>query len=119
SAGYSLFEFIICFAAVAASVLFLGRIRSRTKLIYIGAATGAVAMFTALGVGTLAGQAFGTSGIAGEGVASTAENFMMRMFPSLLLVGATWFGFCGILAGLLMTGLLPFIERMFDIQTDI
>ncbi len=119
SAGYSLFEFIICFAAVAAAVLLLGRIRSRTKLIYIGAATGAVAMLTALGVGTLAGQAFGTSGFPGEGVAAPAESFMMKAFPSLLLIGAVWFGFCGILSGLLMTGLLPFIERMFDIQTDI
>lgn len=119
SAGYSLFEFIICFAAVAASVLFLGRIRSRTKLIYIGAATGAVAMLTALGVGTLAGQAFGTSAYSSDGPIKNAEEFMMQSFPMLLLVGATWFGFCGVLAGLLMTGLLPFIERMFDIQTDI
>jgi putative nucleotidyltransferase with HDIG domain len=119
SAGYSLYEFIICFSAVAASVLFLGRIRSRTKLIYIGAATGAVAMLTALGVGTLAGQAFGTSGMAGDGPASGAEGFLFTAYPALLLAGATWFGFCGILAGLLMTGLLPFIERMFDIQTDI
>lgn len=119
SAGYSLYEFIICFSAVAASVLFLGRIRSRTKLIYIGAATGAVAMLTAIGVGTLAGQAFGTSGTPGEGLLQKTEQSMMELFPMLLLVGATWFGFCGILSGLLMTGLLPFIERMFDIQTDI
>jgi cyclic-di-AMP phosphodiesterase PgpH len=119
SAGYSLFEFIICFAAVAAAVLLLGRIRSRTKLIYIGLATGAVAMMTALGVGTLAGQAFGASGFPGEGVVIPVEDFMRRSFPMLLLIGAVWFGFCGLLSGLIMTGLLPFIERMFDIQTDI
>jgi hypothetical protein len=32
---------------------------------------------------------------------------------------ALWNGFCALLAGLLMTGLLPFIERLFDVQTDI
>ena len=39
--------------------------------------------------------------------------------PMALLAGAVWFGFCSLLAGLIMTGLLPFIERMFDVQTDI
>jgi putative nucleotidyltransferase with HDIG domain len=119
SAGYTLYEFIICFAAVAASVLFLGRIRSRTKLIYIGAATGAVAMLTAIGVGTLAEQAFGTAGFTGDSPVGAAETAIRQSFTMLLLFGASWFGFCGILAGLIMTGLLPFIEKMFDIQTDI
>src|SRR5690606_34484717 len=96
-----------------------GRIRSRTKLIYIGAATGAVAMLTAIGVGMLAGQAFGASGATEVGPVSEVEGLLFRSMPSMLLAGAIWFGFCGILAGLLMTGLLPFIERLFDIQTDI
>src|SRR5690606_40728638 len=30
-----------------------------------------------------------------------------------------WFGFSALLAGLLLTGLLPFIERIFDVQTDL
>lgn len=119
TAGYSMHEFIVLSAAVAAAILLTGRIRSRTKLIYIGAATGAVAMLTAIGVGTIAGQAFGASGVGGSGPLADAESFMQRTFPLMLLVGATWFGFCGVLSGLLMTGLLPFIERTFDIQTDI
>lgn len=119
TAGYTLYEFIILSAAVAAAVLLIGRIRSRTKLIYIGAATGAVAMLTALGVGTLAGQAIGSSGVAGNGPIADTEGLMLSSFATMRLMGATWFGFCGILSGLLMTGLLPFIERAFDIQTDI
>jgi putative nucleotidyltransferase with HDIG domain len=119
TAGYSMHEFIILSAAVAAAILLTGRIRSRTKLIYIGAATGAVAMLTAIGVGTLAGQAYGTSGMGSSGPMADAEAFMLRAFPMMLLIGGTWFGFCGVLSGLLMTGLLPFIERLFDIQTDI
>jgi putative nucleotidyltransferase with HDIG domain len=40
-------------------------------------------------------------------------------FPVTLLAGAAWSGFCSLLAGVLMTGLLPFVERVFDVQTDI
>lgn len=119
TAGYTLYEFLLYSAAVAAAILLTGRIRSRTKLIYIGAATGAVAMLTAIGVGMLAGQAFGASGATEVGPVSEVEGLLFRSMPSMLLAGAIWFGFCGILAGLLMTGLLPFIERLFDIQTDI
>jgi len=36
-----------------------------------------------------------------------------------LASGAIWYGFCAILAGVVMTGILPFIERLFDVQTDI
>ncbi len=36
-----------------------------------------------------------------------------------LLVSAAWYGFFAIVAGLLMTGLLPFIEKLFDIQTEL
>jgi putative nucleotidyltransferase with HDIG domain len=121
TAGFSLYEFIILSVAVTAAILLIGRIRSRTKLIYIGAFTGAVAMLTAIGVGTLAGQAFGASGLPSPGVFNQTESliFGTASFATLLMVGAAWLGFCGLLSGLLMTGLLPFIERLFDIQTDI
>jgi cyclic-di-AMP phosphodiesterase PgpH len=105
-------EFVILTSSVAAAVLFLGRIRSRTKLIYVAMFTGAVVMLTAIGVGTLAGQAFG---LVIPGVAAPIQD----SFLNRLLVGAGWFGLCSLLAGLLMTGLLPFIERMFEVQTDI
>ena len=97
TAGYSMHEFIILCAAVAAAVLLIGRIRSRTKLIYIGAATGAVAMLTAIGVGTLAGQAFGSSGITGNGPIADAEAFMLRSFPAccwLVPPGLAFAAFC-------------------------
>jgi putative nucleotidyltransferase with HDIG domain len=36
-----------------------------------------------------------------------------------MLQEAVWLAGCAIAAGLLMTGLLPFIERFFDVQTDL
>ena len=111
-------EFVILVSSVAAAILLLNRIRSRTKLIYVGAVSGVVVMLTTIGVGTLVGHAFGASNIALNLTSFTAGIFSDPYLPTLL-ASAIWFGFCAHLAGLLMTGLLPFIERMFDVQTDI
>lgn len=111
-------EFVILTSSVAAAILFLGRVRSRTKLIYVALFTGVVVMLTSVGVGTLAGQAFGATGplikAANEAMTYDGSGFIDR-----LLFSAAWYGACSLIAGLLMTGLLPFIERMFDVQTDI
>jgi putative nucleotidyltransferase with HDIG domain len=109
-------EFVILTSSVAAAILFLGRIRSRTKLIYVALFTGAVVMLTSIGAGTLAGQAFGASNLA---VQAVTEQSPTITFVDRLFLGAGWFALCSLLAGLLMTGLLPFIERLFDVQTDI
>lgn len=110
--------FVILVSSVATAILMLRRIRSRTKLIYVGAIAGLVVFLTTLGVGTLSGQPFGTSEIALK-----LTNWLSPLLPDpflpVLLGGAMWLGICSVLAGLLMTGLLPFIERGFDVQTDI
>jgi putative nucleotidyltransferase with HDIG domain len=95
--GAGLPELVILLATMASAIYLIGRIRSRTKLLYVGLGAGVVAFLTTLGVSTLAGQPLGAA----------------------LLTNAGWFAFSAILAGLLMTGLLPFIERLFDVQTDL
>jgi hypothetical protein len=113
-------EFVILMSGGATAILLLRRIRSRTKLIYVGFFTGIVVMLTTIGVGTLVGRAFGATSLALSWTTSpdVAES-LRQSFYVMLLLGAAWFGFCSLLAGVLMTGLLPFIERMFDVQTDI
>ncbi|MBC7856338.1 MAG: HDIG domain-containing protein [Pirellulaceae bacterium] len=111
-------SFVISVSSVATAILMLRRIRSRTKLIYVGAVAGLVVFLTTLGVGTLANQPFGTSEIALK-LTNWLEPLMLDKFVPALLGGAMWLGICSVLAGLLMTGLLPFIERGFDVQTDI
>ena len=109
---------MILVAGVGASAMMVSRIRSRTKLIYVGMTAGLVAMLTTLGVGTLTGQPFA----AGDEMSWPAWLPGLDSdgaFGVMLLQGAAWHGFCLLLAGLLMTALLPFIERVFDIQTDI
>lgn len=111
-------QFVVLVSSVAAAILLLRRIRSRTKLIYVGAFTGVVVLLTTIGVGTLAGQAFGPTTRFSSWL---QQNFgaQHQSFPVTLLAGAVWSGFCALLAGVIMTGLLPFVERLFDVQTDI
>src|SRR5690606_17422862 len=112
SLGQRLPELIILVAAAAGPVLFLSRIRNRTKLIYVGLWSALVTMLTSLGVGTLTGQSFGSPDSTlpwmSQFGSSSGSNFFV-----LLISGSTWFGFCSLLSGLLMTGLLPFIEKLF------
>ncbi len=95
--GQMLSAYITLLSVSATAIFLLGRIRSRTKLIYVGLCSGAVGMATAIGVGILDSQPF-----------------------NVLLVreGARVAG-CAIGAGFLMTGLLPFIEKLFGVLTDI
>ena len=118
STGQGLAEFVILMASVAAPILLVGRIRSRTKLLYVGLGSGAVAALTTIGIGTLMEQPFGWSGLTATPFGSVDE-LIRGSFSLRLIGGAFWYGFCAILAGILMTGLLPFVERLFDIQTDI
>jgi cyclic-di-AMP phosphodiesterase PgpH len=98
SIGQGLYEFIILNAAVATAILLVGPIRSRWKLIYVGICVGVVAMLTTIGVGTLAEQPF----------------------YEMVLPDAVRFGLWSLLAAIVMSGgLLPLVERVFGVQTDL
>lgn len=97
TSGAGLISFVTIAATCAAATLSLTRIRSRNKLIFVGLWAGLVAFATKYGVSIVAGQP-----------ATIA-----------LLQGAAWQGVWAVVAGFLMTGLLPFIERAYGILTDI
>jgi hypothetical protein len=119
SRGYGLAELVVLVASVAASIQLLDRIRSRTKLIYVGLCTALVAVLTTMGVGTLSSQVYGAATVPASLPMGASDIWVWQSFAWALLMDALWNGFCALLAGLLMTGLLPFIERLFDVQTDI
>jgi putative nucleotidyltransferase with HDIG domain len=98
SIGYGLSGAVILMAAAAGAILSLGRVRSRSKLLLVGLCGGAVALLTTLGVGTLEGQ---------------------LAYPAVLLLDALKYAMWAIIAGSLMTCLLPFIERWFGVQTEL
>jgi putative nucleotidyltransferase with HDIG domain len=94
--GQGLSAFMILNATVASAILLVGNIRNRRKLIYVGLAVGIVAALTTIGVETLSAQPWNT------------------IWPD-----AMRFGLWSMFAGLLMLGLLPFIESMFGVQTEL
>jgi len=95
--GSGLSNFLLLFGATAAAVLSLGRIRSRSKLVYVGLFAGGVAVLIDLAMKMIENQPFDMS----------------------LLEDAARNGLCAVAAGFLMTGLLPFVERTFGVLTDL
>jgi putative nucleotidyltransferase with HDIG domain len=94
--GQGLSQFMILNATVASSILLVGNIRNRRKLIYVGIAVALVASLTTVGVETLSAQPWQT------------------IWPDALR-----YGLWSLFAGLLMLGLLPFIESLFGVQTEL
>jgi putative nucleotidyltransferase with HDIG domain len=95
--GRGLADYVTLTAAAAAMVFWMGRIRSRSKLIYVGLWAGAVAIATQVG----------------------ATMLEERPLDMQLVYDAARTGLWTLLAGFLMTGLLPFIERSFGVLTDL
>jgi putative nucleotidyltransferase with HDIG domain len=120
SLGQGLYELMVLTASVSGPVIMLNRVRSRTKLIYVGMYGAVITFVAVLGVGLLADQTFGAMHVVGLTPAG-AEDLLAPVsgYAMKLVSGAAWHAACVILAGFIMTGLLPFTERLFDVQTDI
>jgi putative nucleotidyltransferase with HDIG domain len=95
--GQDLPGYVIVLSAAATSILLLGRVRTRSRLIYVGLISGGVAALTAIGVSIVSNQ-----------------PISIQLAREALREGA-WV----IVASFLVTGLLPFIEKLFDVLTDL
>lgn len=115
STRVDLSEFILLASAAAGSILLCGRIRNRTRLIYVGLGVGVVVFATYLGLGVMTGQSGG--GVI-DGPATGALS-MTTIFPLRLMQEAARQAAFVILCGPLMAGLLPLVEKAFDVQTDL
>ena len=114
--GFDLAQFVVLVATSSTAVLLLGRIRSRTKLIYVGIAAGAAALLSTIGIGIMTGKLFGP---VAETTVNAVNVFSLGSRAWQLMSRAAWNGAGTVMAGVIMTGLLPFVERFFDVQTDI
>jgi len=97
SLGRGLESFVILVATGTTAIQLLGDLRTRTKLVYVGGVAAAVSIATTLGVGTMVGQPL----------------------VATLLPLALWNGACAIMAAVLLSGILPFVEWLFDVQTEL
>jgi len=90
-------ELILLSGVTTVVGLNLGTIRSRAKLVYVGLFAGLVAVLLDVALGLLDEQPFDLP----------------------LLTGALYHGFWAVVAGFVMTGLLPFVESVFGVLTDL
>ncbi|MBN1912323.1 MAG: HDIG domain-containing protein [Pirellulales bacterium] len=94
--GLGLGEFIILMGVTTTAVLQLGRVRTRGKLTYVGLFSGLAAIVLTVGVGLVEDQPLGWA----------------------LLKHALRNGGLTLATGFLMHGILPLIERLFGVLTD-
>jgi len=115
STGGDLAEFILTFSAAAGAILLSGRIRNRTRLVYVGFGVALIVLATCLGLGVLTGQSLEfSSDPFGNGQSTSVPLYASR----LIIEAFKQFAFVA-LCGPLMVGILPFIEKLFDIETDL
>ena len=96
SIGHDMPQALVLMATVAGAVLVLKEVRTRSKLFTVGLVAAAVALLTTLGVGTLYGQPW-----------------------SVLWINGFTLALWSLIAGALMTVLLPTVEKVFSVQTDL
>jgi putative nucleotidyltransferase with HDIG domain len=94
--GHTLSDAIVLLATTAGAILLLSRVRSRNKLLFVGAVAAGVAALTTIGVGVLDG-----------------EPLLLTLKTAALW--STW----AVVAGSLMTCFLPMVEKIFNVQTDL
>jgi cyclic-di-AMP phosphodiesterase PgpH len=115
--GLGIVEFVTLCSGTCSAALLLGRIRTRTKLIYVGLAAGAIVMLTHMGVEIVVGNLSSvTTGNSLNGVQPQAT--WLSLLPTLAQDSLRLAAFT-LLAGALMSGLLPFVEKSFGVQTDL
>lgn len=116
--GANLAELVMMAAACTSCTLLLGRIRSRTHLLYVGAISAAITILTVVGVGVVTGGAMSSVGASSEiDLIDQAPHFNVLLVS--LVNNAFWAGFCIIVSATAMTTLLPLVERGFGVQTDL
>ncbi|WP_146527199.1 HD family phosphohydrolase [Novipirellula artificiosorum] len=116
--GARISEMVMLLAASTSCILLLGRIRSRTHLLYVGAVSAAITTMTVVGVGVVTAQTLSASDFSGdlEGMYSGPE-FETVVFG--LGRESLWAGVCILVSAAAMTGLLPLVEKAFGVQTDL
>ncbi len=117
SLGMNLGEFVILTSGTCSAVLLLGRIRSRTKLIYVGLATGMIVAMTHVGVDIMLGQVDDAVQPSLEGMSDT-RPLPWHGLMGQLAVESCRVGLYTLIACALMTSVLPFVEWFFGVQTD-
>lgn len=117
SLGMNLGEFVILASGTCSAVLLLGRIRSSTKLFYVGLATGLIVAMTHMGVDIMFGQVDAAVSSSFTGALKVRPLSWQSLTGNLALESSR-VGLYTLIACALMTSVLPFVEWFFGVQTD-
>lgn len=116
--GADISELVVMAAASISIVLLLGRIRTRTRLLSVGATSAAITIATVIGVGIVTGQSLAAGATGGDAEPVFRGPLLDMVFWNL--AGEAMLGglaICG--AAMAMTPCLPLVEKAFGIQTDL
>ncbi len=118
--GADLAELVMMAAACTSCTLLLGRIRSRTHLLYVGAISAAITIMTVVGVGIVTSGAILSNSVAAAG--DIEPLYMGPRFEAVVvsLIGeAFWAGLWILVSSAAMTACLPWVEKAYGVQTDL
>lgn len=113
SLGLDLAEFVVLASAASTTIMLLGRIQKRTRLLWVGLGTAAVTAATAIGVGIMVGQSGGSMRDP-EAITSGVIPLLNTLYMEAGRVALFTFVSC-----LLVMAVLPVVEWLFDVQTDL
>ena len=116
--GADISELVVMAAASISIVLLLGRIRTRTRLLSVGATSAAITILTVIGVGVVTGQTLNAGAAGGDAEPIFRGPLLDTVFWNLTgeaLLG----GFAVCVAAAVMTPFLPLVEKAFGVQTDL
>ncbi len=116
--GGDLAELVTLAAACASCALLVGRIRSRTHLLYVGLVAGMITVATVVGVGIVTGEtlSIGSPGQEGESLYRGPQlNMVLAGLAREALRAGAWI----LVSATAMNGLLRLVEKAFGVQTDL
>ncbi len=116
--GGQLSELVVMAAACTTCTLLVGRVRTRTHLLYVGAISAGITMATVIGVGIVTGQTL-SGGDLGMGPEPLYRGPQFDMVLWGLLGEAVRAGFCILIPAAALTPFLPLVEKGFGVQTDL
>ncbi|MEM6690140.1 MAG: HDIG domain-containing metalloprotein [Planctomycetota bacterium] len=116
--GIDLSELVTMAAACTSCILLLGRIRTRTHLLWVGTVSAIITMMTVIGVGIVTGRTL-SAGATGADLEPMLQGPMfsavlVNLVNEALRAGIVIVGFSSV-----TTVFLPMIEKGFGVQTDL
>ncbi|QDV64120.1 HD family phosphohydrolase [Crateriforma conspicua] len=116
--GLPISDLVVMAATCTTCTLLVGRIRTRTHLLYVGSISALITMATVVGVGIVTGQML-SDGTLGQGLEPIYLGPLFGEVVWNLLKQALIAGCCIVVPAAALTPFLPLVEKGFGVLTDL